>query len=164
MWDLPSQRAKRIHSDRSARHKVFFLMNMQRNLQVLFLRTIRPGIGAPLLRLIYIAIIWGGHIYVSIVQEQCRNTRRKRFIHMHPVFPNFCLKNRQSKIGRNCILRSKMLYDNQEKRESIEVHTDTDCAGCVRTRKSTSGGVLKMRKPLDQVMEFNSKCHSIILW
>ena len=38
--------------------------------------------------------------------------------------------------------RSRLMYEYQSKPSSIEVYTDTDFAGCSRTRKSTSGGVV----------------------
>ena len=39
--------------------------------------------------------------------------------------------------------RSRTIFEYQGKPGNIEVHIDTDFAGCQRTRKSTSGGVLK---------------------
>ena len=38
--------------------------------------------------------------------------------------------------------RPRMIYEYQSKPEHLEVYTDTDFAGCARTRKSTSGGVV----------------------
>ena len=38
--------------------------------------------------------------------------------------------------------RSRVLYGYQSKPDSLDVYTDTDFAGCARTRKSTSGGVI----------------------
>ena len=35
-------------------------------------------------------------------------------------------------------------YDWQEAKKEVEVYTDSDWAGCMRTRKSTSGGVIKV--------------------
>ena len=42
--------------------------------------------------------------------------------------------------------RSRYLYEYQDMSDKLEVWTDTDYAGCKKTRKSTSGGVVKWGK------------------
>ncbi len=44
--------------------------------------------------------------------------------------------------------RSRTIYGYQRKPEEIDVSVGTDYAGCSRTRKSTSGGVLQYGKHL----------------
>ena len=43
-------------------------------------------------------------------------------------------------------LRVRMIYEYQGRIDKIEVYTDTDYAGCLKTRKSTSGGVVTFGK------------------
>ena len=52
--------------------------------------------------------------------------------------------NKLKRLARYLVdkLRSRMLYAYQSKPDSLDVYTDTDFAGCARTRKSTSGGVI----------------------
>ena len=42
--------------------------------------------------------------------------------------------------------RFRMLFGYQSKQEGIEVWTDTDFGGCQKTRKSTSGGIIRHGK------------------
>ena len=52
------------------------------------------------------------------------------------------------RLGRYLVDKSRvrMLYEYQSKIDNIEIYTDTDYAGCLKTRKSTSGGVVMFGK------------------
>ena len=48
------------------------------------------------------------------------------------------------RLGRYLVdkLRGRHLYEYQSPIKAVEIYTDTDYAGCSKTRKSTSGGVV----------------------
>ena len=50
------------------------------------------------------------------------------------------------RLGRYLVKRRRLvfLYPFQEEVECMEVYADTDHAGCLRTRKSTSGGCVML--------------------
>ena len=49
---------------------------------------------------------------------------------------------KSKRVGRYLVdkLRVRTLYEDQGVVKSVEIFTDTDYAGCTKTRKSTSGG------------------------
>ena len=57
------------------------------------------------------------------------------------------------RLGRYLGGHHRVVYDYPwQEAESVEVYSDTEWAGCVKTRKSTSGGGPALRQTLDQVM------------
>ena len=70
------------------------------------------------------------------VKETCRGMANPTVEHME------CLK----RLARYLVdkRRCRTLYEYQGPVKDVEVYTDTDYAGCVKTRKSTSGGVIML--------------------
>ena len=60
--------------------------------------------------------------------------------------PRQCDWDKLKRFGRYLIdkLRVVLVYEYQDQIESIDVWTDTDHAGCLSTRKSTSGGIIML--------------------
>ena len=59
------------------------------------------------------------------------------------------LRTRMRRIGRNLLHMSRAVWDfpppqNEESTVAIDEHSDADVAGCPKTRRSTSGGSLRV--------------------
>ena len=68
------------------------------------------------------------------------------------------------RLGRYLIGKTKyvVVFRRQGKKVALHTHVDTDHAGCLKTRKSTSGGVLKLGKH-NKDLESHSSCNSPVV-
>ncbi len=69
------------------------------------------------------------------------------------------------RLGRYLIGRSRLIvqFPYQFKPNTLVIYTDTDFASCERTRKSTSGGLLKVWGTPSENMVFNRERNSLVL-